>query len=66
MLLTPQEWIERRFGDAKKRPDPQSVRRWIDSGALPGEKIGGRYYVEHDPEAPHTGSDIADRILRAS
>lgn len=65
MLITPQEWIERRFGDAKKRPHPSSVRRWIDNAEIPGKKIGGRYYVEIDIETESTGNELADRILRA-
>jgi len=66
MLLTPSEWLERRFGDAQKRPAPSSVRRWLEAGELAGEKIGGRWFVEYDPQAIHTGSEIADRILKAS
>jgi hypothetical protein len=64
MLITPQEWIERRFGSAKKKPHPASVRRWIERGDLPGKKIGGRYYVEIDVEASSTGNALADRVLR--
>lgn len=63
MLVTPKEWIERRFGDAKKKPHPSSVRRWIENGDLPGKKIGGRYYVEIDIEAVSTGNEIVDRVL---
>lgn len=65
MLITPQEWIERRFGEAKKKPHASSVRRWIESGDIPGKKIGGRYYVELDAEESSTGNELADRILRA-
>lgn len=66
MLVTPQEWIEIRFGTAKKRPHPSSVRRWIESGQIPGKKIGGRYYVEIDEETASTGNELADQVLRAS
>lgn len=66
MLVTPQEWLERRFGDSPGRPDPVSVRRWISAGHLPGKKIGARYYVEIDAEVGSTGNDLADRVLRAS
>ncbi|HEY8386512.1 MAG TPA: hypothetical protein VIK82_09875 [Porticoccaceae bacterium] len=65
MLITPQEWIERRFGDAKKKPHPSSVRRWIENGVLPGKKIGGRFYVEIDDERNSTGDELVDRVLRA-
>jgi len=66
MLMTPREWLDTRFGSAKRRPAEGSVRRWLEAGELPGEKIGGRWFVEYDPQAPHTGSEIADRILKAS
>ncbi len=65
MLVTPQEWIEIRFGSAKKKPHPASVRRWIDRGDIPGKRIGGRYYVEIDGESASTGNDLADKVLSA-
>lgn len=65
MLITPQEWIDRRFGDAQKKPTATSVRRWIENGDLPGEKIGGRWFVEVDSTKITTGNDLADRVLRA-
>ena len=62
-MLTPQEWIDRRFPQAKKKPHPSSVRRWIESGELPGKKIGGRWYVDEVAEQRRTGDDVVDRIL---
>jgi hypothetical protein len=66
MLLAPKDWIDREFGDSPRRPHPSSVRRWIDQGELPGKKIGGRYYVIHNPSPAQatTGDDVVDRILR--
>lgn len=64
-MITPQEWIEKRFPNAKKKPHPSSVRRWIENGDLPGKKIGGRYYVDEVAEAVSTGDELADRVLRA-
>lgn len=66
MLVTPQEWLDRRFGDAKQKPHTSSVRRWIEAGELPGKKIGGRYYVELDIEKIETGNPLVDRVLKAS
>lgn len=63
MLVTPTEWLDRRFGESKHRPHPSSVRRWLDSGELPGKKIGGRWFVEIDEEKNSTGNALADRIL---
>jgi hypothetical protein len=66
MLMSPQDYLDIRFAKTKRRPTAGSVRRWVESGELPGQKIGGRWFVEYDPQAPHTGSEIADRILKAS
>lgn len=66
MLMKPEDWLDLRFGKTSSRPTIQSVTRWIKRGALPGEKVGGRFFVEYDPGAPNTGSAIADRILKAS
>jgi hypothetical protein len=63
MLVTPQEWIALRFGDAKKKPHPTSVRRWIGRGDIPGKQIGGRYYVEIDEERRITGNELVDKVM---
>lgn len=65
MLLTPREWLERKFGDAKKRPAPSSVRRWLEQGEIPGEKIGGRWFVEYHENKHTTGDPVIDEILNA-
>jgi hypothetical protein len=64
MLVSPREWIKLRFLNAAGKPDPSSVRRWIDAGEIPGKKIGGRYYVDIQAEISSTGNDLADRVLR--
>jgi hypothetical protein len=33
-MIPVQEWIERRFGDAKKKPHAQSVRRYLMLGLV--------------------------------
>jgi len=65
-MIPVQEWIDRRFSDAKKKPHAQSVRRWIDNGDVPGKKIGGRYFVDIELEQKQTGDELADRVLMAS
>jgi len=64
-LVSPREWIAMRFTRAQKKPHPSSVRRWVESGDLPGKKIGGRWYVDIDAEAISTGNELADKVLRA-
>lgn len=63
MLVSPVEWIERRFRDAKRKPHPSSVRRWIESGELPGKKIGGRWFVDLAAEKNETGNELVDKVL---
>lgn len=34
------------------QPSVNTIKRWIDDGELPGEIIGGMYYVEVDRVKP--------------
>lgn len=64
MLVTPTQWLDKRFGeDNAKRPHPSSVRRWAEAGELPGKKIGGRWFIEIDEESASTGNALADQVL---
>lgn len=54
-LVTPREWLDIRFPDAKQRPHVNTVRRWIDSGELPGRKIGSSYFVDISIESTCQG-----------
>lgn len=59
----------------KKAPSITTLKRWIDNGQIPGEKLGTMYYVwvnqtlelEKPPSAEliskmKTGNEVADRI----
>lgn len=60
--MTIKEYRETRFSPGS-RPDPRTVRRWIDSGALYGEKIGGTYYVEPDRKIVRAANELVLRVL---
>ncbi len=44
-------------------PDPRVIRAWIDSGELPGRRVGRKYYVDAESFEESTGNELADRIL---
>lgn len=55
-----------------KKPDPRTLRRAIMNGELPGQKIGGRFWVDVSAEAEIrrtgtelTGNDLVDRVLKS-
>ncbi|MGB0662828.1 MAG: DNA-binding protein [Pontibacterium sp.] len=47
-------------------PSRSTVRRWIDNGELPGEVIGGNYYVNVAKVEQTTGNPLVDQVLLAS
>lgn len=65
MLVTPNSWLDKRFGNAKDRPSASSVRRWAEAGELPAKKIGGRWFIDIDAEMNSTGNDLVDKVLNA-
>jgi len=45
MLMKISQYLEDYFCPGSQ-PDPRTVRRWIDTGQIPGQKIGGRHFVD--------------------
>lgn len=60
MLITIEAYIEKTFAPGSE-PHPSTVRRWIESGKLNGQKMGGRWYVKTDEP---TNDPRANEILR--
>ncbi|MDZ7662946.1 hypothetical protein [Thiohalophilus sp.] len=44
-LMSVMDYRHYRFKGPHK-PSERSIRRWIEAGALPGKKIGARYFVD--------------------
>lgn len=60
MLMSIECYIAGKFAPGSE-PHPSTVRRWLEKGTLPGEKVGGRWYVK--TEEP-TSDPRANEILR--
>ncbi len=64
-LMKASEYRERRFIGTKK-PALNTIKRWIRDGILPGEILGGCYYVHVDsmghPVKPSHGVPPVDSI----
>lgn len=58
-----EDWRRERF--AGKPPRRQTIVGWLESGQLPGKKIGARWFVEVERELNETGDDLVDQVLKA-
>ncbi|WP_020682335.1 DNA-binding protein [Marinobacterium rhizophilum] len=63
-LMKASKYRENFFCDGSK-PALSTIRRWIDNGDLPGERIGGVYYVNIG-QLSTTGNPLVDSVLKAS
>ena len=63
-LMTAKAWTEKYF-DAGSAPDPLTVRRWIANGDVPGQKVGGNWYVDEHAWLAG-GDDLVARVLQAA
>jgi hypothetical protein len=62
--MTPHEWSEKYFAEAS-RPPETTLRRWMQSGALPARKIGGSWFIDEHAWLAG-GDDLVQRVLEAS
>ncbi len=56
-FMSVSDYRKRRFRGSDK-PCERTIKRWINEGVLPGEKIGGKYFVnisqdslDYDPKS---------------
>jgi hypothetical protein len=63
-LLTPTAWVEKYFAEGS-RPPETTLRRWMNSGAVPALKIGGSWFVDDDAWRAG-GDELVQRVLEAS
>lgn len=68
-LMLVSEFQRLRFKGGKK-PSTRTIRRWIIAGVLPGERIGGRYFVDITQlertaaEEERQRAEFIDRVLK--
>ncbi|GLQ31619.1 hypothetical protein GCM10007876_20980 [Litoribrevibacter albus] len=56
-----EEYLDQEFTE-NSRPTPRTVVNWIQSGAVPGTKVGGTWFVY----VQETASDrLVNRVLKA-
>lgn len=60
-LLAPRIWATKYFSVDCLPPEP-TLRRWMKTGAVPGRKIGGTWYVDDDAWLAN-GDDLVARVL---
>lgn len=68
MKLIKAETFARKYFGPDDRPDLRTIRSWVRDGYLAGREMGPRLvYIDEDAWLDsRTGSDLADKILRAS
>lgn len=63
-LIKPSVFRTKYFQDSSA-PAVSTIRRWIDSGDLPGERIGNSYYIDEN-RLNMTGNPLVDSVLASS
>lgn len=61
-LMKISEWATAYF-EAGSRPTLKTVRKWIDEGSLPGERIGSAYYVDLNRWRQGSSNPLVDKVL---
>lgn len=65
-LMTLAQFREQHFAKGSA-PTEKTLKGWIESGELTGQKIGGRYYVDVSAfDTPKTRNPLVLKVLKAS
>ena len=59
------KWRDKYFAEGCG-PTNKTVRRWIDEGELPGERIGSQYYVDDARYQAKSGNELVDKVINAA
>ena len=60
-FMTIDRWAEKYFSE-DSRPPEATMRRWMQTGAVPARKIGGSWYVEVHAWLA-AGNPLVERVL---
>lgn len=63
-LMKIADWREKHFEEGS-RPTMGTVRAWINSGEIPGERIGSGYYVDMSRWEKRSNNDLVNKVLAA-
>lgn len=63
-LMPAKAWTEKYF-DTETAPNELTVRRWLAKGSIPGQKIGGSWYVDEHAWLAG-GDDLVAQVLKAA
>ncbi len=61
LLMTTHAWATKYFSIDCQPAEP-TLRRWMQTGALPGRKIGGKWFVDEHAFVAG-GDDLVARVL---
>lgn len=65
-LMTIAQFREQHFAKGSA-PTEKTLKGWIESGDLTGQKIGGRYYVDVSAfDAPTSNNPLVLRVLKTA
>jgi len=63
MKLIRAETFAARYFDEGDKPDPRTVRSWVQNGVVKGRVVGTITYVDAETWEQTTGNALADKIL---
>ena len=63
-LMKIAEFREKHFEEGS-RPAIKTIRSWIDNGDIPGERVGGGYYVDLSRWDKRSNNELVNKVLAA-
>jgi hypothetical protein len=63
MLLMEINEYRQKCYTADSRPSLRTLKRWIETGELPGKKHGGKYFIDVHLVEKLTGNPMVDKFL---
>lgn len=61
MLMKISEYRATKFTPSS-RPSINTIKKWVDNGAICGQNIGGMYFIETNKIAPV--NDLVNKVLQ--
>lgn len=58
-------WCDKYF-DEGSRPSGTTVRKWIEEGDLPGERVGHQYFVDDARYSGQHSNPLVNKVINAA